>query len=1025
MKRIISMLLVIVMVLSLIPSDIAYGEEIKDGGIKVLSSLTLQESSNIANNEKNNGFNSLATKLKEGYVPLSTNVSTAKGQITNIVYAPDKAKSPTTSSKNGTKVGTTSKQVIVGKEATSEEYISYVKNRILVTEAIYNKNLKSYMTNIALFFSEKGVLPQNTAIAGDLYNDRNKNKIYDAGDLKINSCYSINYNDELSKLEGENLLSSDTSIMDIRDLIALYLYSSDTYTQKNPSGNINWDDVNSYISASPSPTYVFPTNIPVYENGKFITSYNLAKDSHIVNGRNNVLAKFLAAYNESYDLAYYNNTRDEQGLKIAEGRTPIEINQKYKMFLGSRVINGQTFITVNNSFGGILDFELFAMSMNHVRTVIAFQTDTNDFVNFNKISDYATLGRGIFDAPITNLLYTGGVANQTNKDFAEYVGYYKKPYTNANVIKTLTNSSAFRDKPLLFGGLYIEDIVTKSTRDELVQAIKTGIVEIDDKTEARSFNPDVVFGYYNILNGKPISNGDAFNANWFTESDMTNINEGYFYHITGKTKSGKPITRIHTTEKYKEDLRNGKFKQKEDAFLDHFAVTEFPTMFTWGQGMGMRNKSGMWYIDVPLAPVSIVRDIDISVDSTQQMDDGTMQSAVKMRFDNMPYLPENIDSDNIILEVLGKDVEVISISSTSTSEDGYDRSGGHFRYIDFAKEGYDRTIDSDRTTYYDRIWDAEKGKAYYEKYAIVNWKAKPTATKDSKIVFTANLVANDTYGIITSQDTADVTKDRGNLAVNLVPELSVINQVLFAYTGVNVKYSDLAQEATLNNNYAMADVVQTNVDLSVHSYKFNYDESTKKANISILGLLKGRNLVAVNKELPVEVKLTWETYDGQTGTQTKTSNKLFEAGTWEEFIFDLNITPDASGVAPGGTFTVEINPRNVPAELDRTNNIYTGVEFGPKPVNGIDFEIYAPFVTFPIVNDGSSTTTQFKAYVTLNNTTETKNTVVSLYKMDGTKLIADQNVTVVGGNSLIVDFKVNLASLNEGSNNLRLVVNEL
>jgi hypothetical protein len=61
-----------------------------------------------------------------------------------------------------------------------------------------------------------------------------------------------------------------------------------------------------------------------------------------------------------------------------------------------------------------------------------------------------------------------------------------------------------------------------------------------------------------------------------SEDDMTDPEEGYFYHTTGTTENRESITRIQTTELFKEALENGDLSQQEDAFLDHFAITEFP-----------------------------------------------------------------------------------------------------------------------------------------------------------------------------------------------------------------------------------------------------------------------------------------------------------------------------------------------------------------------------------------------------------------------------------------------------------------
>lgn len=481
MKKYILMILVLAMMLTLIFTDNVYGMQ------KI---STIYESGGV---QINKATHDTYTQFDLSYGSGMTHGSVLPANK----YEKSKINTETKITTNKNKVGTKT-QVVAGLQGNKQENRDYI-SKVLVKEAVFNKNLKSYTTNIAYFFSEKGVLPPSKAIVNDIFNDKNGNKVQDAGELKIAPFYAIDYEDKLSKLEGENLLSDNTPVMDIRNMIALYLMSSSTFIPKYPQhGLIMADDVESYRSAVQSEVYKFPTNIPVYENGRFIASYNLAKDSHIVDGRNRVIEKFLKAYNESYDMAYYNNNRDEQGLRVKQGMGSKELIKLYPIFHGSTNLNGQSFKTVNNNFGGILDFELFAMSLNHVRTVIGFQKNANKFTYFNKITKCATLGRGIFDAPITNLLYTGGVANEMGKDFAEYVGYYPKPYEKKEVIRTLTNNGKFLDKPKQFGGLYLQDIYGQATKDEMVQSIKTGITEIDYKTEARSFNPEAVFGYYNL-----------------------------------------------------------------------------------------------------------------------------------------------------------------------------------------------------------------------------------------------------------------------------------------------------------------------------------------------------------------------------------------------------------------------------------------------------------------------------------------------------------------------------------------------
>jgi len=885
--------------------------------------------------------------------------------------------------------------------------------------------LKNYTSNIALFFSEKGVIPPSKAIVNDVYNDRNFNKVYDTGDLKIDTAFAKDYENELKDMEKENLLLSDTSIFNIRDVVALYLYSSSTYVSAD--GMIGNDDIEAYKSATPtSQVYVWPTNIPSYENGIFEGSYNIAKDSHIVNGRNSVLRKFLVAYNESYDMAYYNSGRDEKGLKVTEGTKTREIIKKYPMFIGGRPIAGQNFETVNNTFGGIMDFELFIMSMNHVRTVIAFEKNVSDFVDYNKVSKYATLGRGIFNAPISNLLVEDvGTANQMGKDFAEYTGYYKYPYDTDGSIKGFRNISWFLDKPEFGQAIYLENITGGATKDELVQLIKTGIREIDDRTEARSFNPDVVFGYYNINNGKLIENGNTTYTDWFAEGDMTNSDEGLFYHENGTTKSGKAITRIKTTPAFAKALEEGKLKQKEDAFLNHFAITEFPTMFTWGQGMGMRNKGGMWYIDVALAPVSMTRDVEIVESSTKDNSDGTKSTTLRVRFDNMPYIPDNVASENVYVNVIGKDVEVIEMTSipvdNTTAELFVNIPTSKYldyKEVQFTKEKYTKN----GVDIYDRVWDATKGQAKFEKLITVKWKAKPTATPNSKVMFMANLVPNDSFSEITGVYDANSKAELTLTNNRLKPEIESINNLTMLYGGETVNYTELAPELSLDNNYAIVDIKPAEVDLAVTDYKFFYDESTGDASIGIIGTLNGRDLVAANGEIPVEIKLDWKSTNGESGTQTLTSTDLITAGSSELFMFDINITPPAAGGKPGGTFTIEINPRDIPKETNRKNNMYIGVEFGEVDVTTLDFDIYVPFKTTPVINDGTKNTVEFKAYVALDNVETTENTIVKLFTASGT-LLDTKNVSITGGNSITLDYSIPLESLANGANNLRIVVN--
>lgn len=922
-----------------------------------------------------------------------------------------------------------------------EDYLKTFRD-ILVQEAGFNKNLKSYTTNIAFFFSEKGVLPPSKAIVNDVFYDMNEDKTYTAGiDKKINTDLSVDYEKELLNLEKSNMLNSTTSVVDLQQLIALYLYYSPEYMPAS-NGIITKTDVDKY-KVSNDPTYNWPTNVPCYIDGNYKGSYNLAKDDFIVGGRNQVMHNFIAAYNESYELAYNNPDKETSGLSISdpdgEGWGGLEFSDRYGLSDKTISAGGKYFLMPKSEKGKILDFELFALSMNQARTIIGFRNNPSEFMDYTKTPTAASLGFGVINAPVTNLLYTGGVANEANTDYAEYSGYYVKPYDN---LEPLSHTQALLEvQPIQFDGMYLEEIMDTDMQQMLVDSIKTGIRQIDDNTGARSFNPDVWFGYYNIRNGSVITNGYTRAKTWATESDMAKEDEGLFFKKKETSAiNGEEFTKIFTTAKFKELDRQGKFKEKNDAFLDHIVITEFPTMYTWGQGVAIRiNQGGQkWYVDVPLAPISLTRDVEVFVEGeTMPADDGAFETNVRVRFDNMPYLPIGMTSENIIFEILGKDIDVVSIESTDiepTTGDkitNIDEATGklkdekiNFKYVQFAQHEYERENESKvKVKLNDRKWDANDKRAYYDKLVKVTWKAKPTVTADSKIVFTANLVSDDTWNEIISggKETAELISMRTDMNSEISAQLGTINNTLNKYTGEILKYSEFYPETDYDNNYAMLPI-KADVDLGLEGYDPKFDKATGKQTIDIYGFLRGRDLIVANGELPVEVRMDWETWDGQSGTQTLTTNELDKAGEAFKFEFKPNIIPPADGSEPGGVFTIEINPKDIPKEVNRDNNIYVGVEFGSIPTNTLDFDIYTPFTTAPVINDGVKTNVDFKAHVALNNVLTTENTVVKLFTASGT-LLDTRNVSVKGGDTLTLNYSLPIASLSEGINNMRIVVN--
>lgn len=307
---------------------------------------------------------------------------------------------------------------VASVSTSTSDSASYESNLIEQIKSISkaNKNIGSYTTNIAYYFSDRSVLPMSKIAAEGSYRETESGR-----KISLDPSLSVDYGKEMAELEasGKNI-TEFTSIITIRHLIAHYLYNNPDYMPM--VGNVITDrDVDQFKLASGTDKYVFPTNIPYYDKaGKFLGAYSIHSDK-IVPGRNNVMQNFIDAYAESYDLAY-----STDGDSIGEMFLPDDLRTDFgdTFYITNNPVTltksgkTHTYDLGSNRADKYFNLELFAMSLNYMRTSIVFNEKESEFIGEKDYADARNaevIGYSVTNAPMYTPIEEG---SNTSRDMA-------------------------------------------------------------------------------------------------------------------------------------------------------------------------------------------------------------------------------------------------------------------------------------------------------------------------------------------------------------------------------------------------------------------------------------------------------------------------------------------------------------------------------------------------------------------------------------------------------------------------------